>query len=156
MEIKTLKTLPLEYKEQLLKLWNTEYPKHLAFNNLAGFDTYLEPLENKNHFLLVDEQNIINGWLFTFLKEGEVWFGMIVKTEIQGQGYGSELLQLVKQNTTCLNGWVIDHSNDLKENGEAYVSPIPFYLKNDFIILKDLRLNYKKLIAVKIKWAIHK
>ncbi|MCB0473527.1 MAG: hypothetical protein KDC56_10755, partial [Flavobacteriaceae bacterium] len=57
-----------------------------------------------------------------------------------------------KEKETELNGWVIDHDNDYKINGELYKSPLNFYLKNGFQKSSDRRLELEKISAVKIKW----
>jgi hypothetical protein len=50
-------------------------------------------------------------------------------------------------------GWVIDHNDDLKANGEAYQTPMPFYLKQGFEILNDIRIDNEMIKAVLIKWS---
>ncbi|MCK9481611.1 MAG: hypothetical protein M0R38_07620 [Bacteroidia bacterium] len=42
-------------KEEILKLWNNEYPEKLAYNSIADFENYLNKLTKQNHYLLVDE-----------------------------------------------------------------------------------------------------
>lgn len=63
------------------------------------------------------------------------------------------LLDKVKEFENELNGWVMDHENDLKASGDIYLSPIRFYLKNDFEILNEIRLETEIMSAVKIKWS---
>ncbi len=77
---------------------------------------------------------------------------MILDSAIQGKGYGSELVNLAKTENSQLNGWVIDHDLDQKVNGEPYSSPIQFYMKNDFKIAVDSRLENDKISAVQISW----
>ena len=62
------------------------------------------------------------------------------------------MLDEIKNNEPVLNGWVIDHNNDKKKNGQQYISPLKFYEKCGFGILSDVRLELDKISAVKIKW----
>jgi len=61
-------------------------------------------------------------------------------------------LNKLKSENDILNGWVIDHKNDVKINGELYQSPLLFYEKNDFQIFPEYRLEIPILSAVKITW----
>ncbi len=38
-------------KEEILKIWNYEYPSSLAHNTLEDFETYLDELKNSKHFV---------------------------------------------------------------------------------------------------------
>ena len=71
---------------------------------------------------------------------------------MSGKGFGTQLLNLGKEKESVLNGWVIDHDKDKKRNGENYISPLNFYLKNGFEVFPDNRLELEKLSAVKIRW----
>lgn len=151
MKITTTNCLDLKQKRQILQLWNNEYPEKLAYKNLEGFENYLEKLHNVNHFLLTDNEKI-HGWAITFMRDSEIWFAIILSGNIHGEGWGTKMLNELKQNKTELNGWVIDHNNDKKINGEFYKSPLEFYLKNEFKLLSDIRLELEIMSAVKIKW----
>lgn len=151
MKIITNNRLDLEQKRQILQLWNNEYPEKLAYKNLEGFENYLEKLHNVNHFLLTDNEEI-HGWAITFMRDSEIWFAIILSGNIHGEGWGTKMLNELKRNKTELNGWVIDHNNDKKINGEFYKSPLEFYLKNEFKVLSDVRLELEIMSAVKIKW----
>lgn len=151
MKIITNNRLDLEQKRQILQLWNNEYPEKLAYKNLEGFENYLEKLHNVNHFLLTDNEEI-HGWAITFMRDSEIWFAIILSGNIHGEGWGTKMLNELKQNKTELNGWVIDHNNDKKINGKFYKSPLEFYLKNEFKVLSDIRLELEMMSAVKIKW----
>lgn len=63
------------------------------------------------------------------------------------------LISLLKQNLNEFYGWVIDHDNDQKYNGEKYLSPLSFYQKLGFEILIDERIDNEVLKAVKIKYS---
>jgi len=139
-------------KHAVFELWNQEYPKDLSYATMGELDYYIAGLENLHHTLVKDEQNNTLGWYITFKRENEVWFAMILDTSIQGKGIGSNLLEKAKKLNKTLNGWVIDSAEYLKNEGHKYSSPLGFYLKNDFNILKETRLELPKISAVKIIW----
>ncbi len=144
--------LTTEQKEHIFRLWNQEYPGKLKYQDLSGFENYLNELTDQKHFLLTDDANKISGWSFSFIRHNEKWFAMILDKKIHRLGYGTMLLDKLKEQEIKLNGWVIDHDMDKKENGERYVSPLDFYLKNGFVVLPDIRLELTKISAVKIQW----
>lgn len=139
-------------KQQVLDLWNNEYPANLSYRNLAAFDNYLQNLTKLKHFLLTSDIDLILGWALTFERDGEKWFAIILSEKIKGKGYGRKMVDELKQIEPILNGWVIDHNNDKKLNGLTYVSPLKFYEKCGFDVQTDIRLELDKISAVKIKW----
>lgn len=139
-------------KQQVFDLWNNEYPEKLSFNDLTEFDNYLHKQENLKHFLLVNEIDLILGWALTFDRENEKWFAIILSETIKGKGWGRKMLEAIKQAEPTLNGWVIDHNNDKKKNGQPYISPLKFYEKSGFGILSEVRLELDTISAVKINW----
>ncbi|WP_317899931.1 GNAT family N-acetyltransferase [Aurantibacillus circumpalustris] len=139
-------------KSQVLNLWNAEYPEKLSYKSSEEFDDYMKNLTSLKHLLLTDKENLILGWAFSFERENEKWFAIILSEKIKGQGFGRKMLDKLKQSENVLNGWVIDHNNDKKKNGEAYLSPLKFYEKCGFEILTKERLEVEKISAVKIKW----
>ncbi|MDQ8143144.1 GNAT family N-acetyltransferase [Chryseobacterium sp. CFS15] len=152
MKITTTHQLNQVQKEQVLQLWNNEYPEKLTYKNMAGFESYLEKLNEVKHFLLANNDEKIQGWAITFKRENETWFAIILSENLHGKDWGTKVLNELKQNKKALNGWVIDHSDDKKRNGSFYKSPLEFYLKNGFEVLSDTRLELKIMSAVKIKW----
>ena len=152
MELIRTTELSKVWKAEILELWNKEYPEKLIYKSLLDFENYLEILTNQSHILMIDENQNIKGWYFDFIRDGEKWFAILLDSKIQGQGFGTQLLNLAKEGASELNAWVIDHDNDLKQNGEFYKSPLPFYLKNGFEKLSGIRLELDKLSAVKIRW----
>ncbi|AZB28061.1 GNAT family N-acetyltransferase [Chryseobacterium balustinum] len=152
MKITNTHQLNQEQKEQILQLWNNEYPEKLAYKSIGGFENYLEKLNEVNHFLLMNDDKKIQGWAITFERESETWFAIILSENLHGKGWGTKVLNELKQNKKELNGWVIDNSNDKKLNGNFYKSPLEFYLKNEFEVLSDTRLELEIMSAVKIKW----
>ena len=152
MRILRKEILSEEEKEVLRELWNNEYPARLHLKTSEDFELYLNGLSNTKHYLLLDESNEIIGWTFTFLREGEDWFAIILNSKIQGRGNGSLLINEIKNRNNSLNGWVVDHENEIKENGDFYKSPMPFYIKNGFRIIAETRIENEKMSAVKINW----
>ena len=143
-------------KQQVLDLWNNEYPVNLSYKNLTEFDNYLQNLTKLNHFLLTIDTDVILGWDLTFDRDCEKWFAIILSEKIKGKGYGRKMVDELKQVEPILNGWVIDHNNDKKINGLTYFSPLKFYEKCGFEIQTDNRLELDKISAVKIKWVKEK
>ncbi|MCV9932333.1 GNAT family N-acetyltransferase [Flavobacterium sp. LS1R47] len=152
MKIVQVEFLSLEQKETLLQLWNNEYPKNLNHDTIHDFDLYLNSLSNVKHHFLIDDENIIRGWAFAFLRDNEDWFAIIIDNQIQGRGKGSLLIEELKKNKNNLNGWVIDHDNEIKNNKMPYKSPLAFYVKNGFTICAENRIENEKISAVKINW----
>lgn len=138
-------------KEQIVKLWNAEYPLGLAYESMAGFDEYLSKTGNPLHYLIEENYQLI-GWMATFERENERWFSIILDSRHQNKGLGRLLLNEAKKEVKALNGWVLDHNSAKKLNGDFYLSPLDFYLKNDFNVIDDIRLETEKISAVKIQW----
>lgn len=155
MKIHQTKTLSSDQKEAVLHIWNEEYAEKLV-KTMEEFETYLHKLGEVQHFLMFDEADALFGWAVTFNREGERWFAIILDGKVQGKGHGTQLLNALKESEPVLNGWVTDHDRDIRRNGQTYRSPMGFYLKNDFEVLEDVRLETEELSAVKIKWAKQK
>jgi len=151
MKIITTSELTKAQKETIIFLWNREYPQKINITK-EGFDEYLDLTSGHQHFLMLDDANEIIGWAYTFDREGERWFSIIINSLYHGLGLGRMFLNHLKENETRLNGWVIDHPDEIKKNGEAYVSPLPFYIKNGFTVIPGIRFETEKMSAVKIVW----
>ncbi|PHN07648.1 GNAT family N-acetyltransferase [Flavilitoribacter nigricans] len=152
MKIISTTALQPEQKADILQLWNAEYPVQLAYSGQQELENYLQKLADLHHFLLVDEEERVRGWLATFERDQDRWFVMIVGYQHQGKGFGTQLLQQAKEREDVLNGWVTDHERDVKKDGTPYPSPILFYQKNGFTVLPHIRLENEKLSTVKICW----
>lgn len=152
MKIVQKRVLSIEEKVSLMQLWNAEYPVKLNLKTIEDFELYLNGLSETKHYLLLNDSDLIQGWVFTFLREEENWFAIILNSNIHGKGIGPLLMNEIKMNTTSLNGWVIDQENEIKHNETFYKSPLQFYIKNDFIICSEIRIENEKLSAVKINW----
>lgn len=151
-KIITSPELNKQTKQQVLDLWNNEYPEKLTYNSLIEFNQYLKNLHNIKHYLLTDQIGLISGWALTFEREQEKWFAIILNEKIQRKGLGQKLIEILKQEESILNAWVIDHNNDKKKNGHNYVSPLKFYEKCGFKIQSESRLELDIISAVKITW----
>ena len=101
---------------------------------------------------MINDVNEILGWSFTFNRDKDNWFAIILNSKIHKQGFGSVLLNKLKENNSVLNGWATDHQNDIKKNKEPYISPIEFYTKNGFLVNSEIRIENENLSAVKIRW----
>jgi len=151
MKIIKSTTLTKPQKEAICFLWNREYPRQLMMSQ-DEFDTYLEKLQAPNHFLVLDDVNEVVGWACTFDRDEDRWFLILINSLYQRLGIGRMVLRLLKEKETRLNGWVIDHPHDVKQNGEAYESPLRFYVKNGFDVMPEIRYTNDKIAAVKIEW----
>ncbi|MCD6010341.1 MAG: hypothetical protein K0Q79_203 [Flavipsychrobacter sp.] len=152
MYINTFTELTSEQKRSILDLWNREYPEQIRYATLTEFDTYLDNLKEKKHYLLAGNNGEVQGWGFQFMRDMEQWFAIIVDSKVQRRGYGTLFLDEMKKNNTVLNGWVADHNNYRKQDGSVYISPLHFYIKNGFSVKHDIRIETEKLSAVKIVW----
>lgn len=138
-------------KKAVLDLWNKEYPDRLAYKNLDAFDGFLLKMGRPKHNLLLDGNKLV-GWIATFDREGERWFSVIVDSSQQGKGIGKKLIELVKAEEEHLCGWVVDHEDYKKTNGEPYNSPITFYEKMGFEVVQEERYKGDRLSAAKVYW----
>ena len=152
--LRIIETTNLDEKTKgwLLDLWNSEYPENLSYRDLAAFNEYLKGLNDVRHLLVMYDKNVIGGWAFSFDRDGESWFAILLSQNLQGRGVGRKILDQLKQTESELNGWVIDHDTDKKIDGSVYNSPLGFYQKCNFEIMKTQRLELDKISAVKIKW----
>lgn len=145
-------TLSPSEKNQLFLLWNKEYPESLSYRDMTEFDSYMNHLNQLKHLLLHDDQDHIMGWAFSFDRENERWFALILSEKCQKKGLGKQMLEQIKSTEKELNGWVIDHNMAVKPDGSTYESPLGFYQKCGFKIVEEQRLELDKISAAKIKW----
>lgn len=147
MQLINTATLSDNQIQQINVLWNQEYPKNL----INRFSILLGDATNYQHFLLENEAQQVLGWAVLFDKENETRFSIIVGEASKRMGLGSRLMDALKQACPCFYGWVIDHDNDIKSDDSIYRSPLTFYLKHDFEVLSDQRLDTPIIKAVKVK-----
>ena len=138
--------------EEVFNLWNNEYPSKMEYFHVVQLDVYLDEIENPYHLLLYNRKGNVLGWAFSFDRDGERWFAILIDHSIQRQGYGRSLLNQLKMHEPILNGWVVDRNRYKKTNGEPYLSPLKFYKKCGFEVLSDQRLELEIISAVKIRW----
>ncbi len=152
MKILKTKELTSLQSEQINQLWNDEYPLKLK----NRFSILLDDTESHNHYLIEDSEKNVIAWAVDFKKENQIRFSIIVSSIHKGSGLGGLLINKLKEENKEFYGWVIDHNNDLKSNGENYKSPMPFYMKYGFEILTDIRIDSEMITAVLIKWTSNK
>lgn len=131
------------------QLWNEVYPIKLK----NRFKLLLKGIEEYNHHVLLNESNEVIGWAVAFLRDDEIWFSILVSAANQKKGFGKMLINSLKCSSKKLCGWVIDHNNDLKQDGSIYYTPIQFYLNNGFTITEE-RIETDIISAVKIKFEV--
>lgn len=148
MRINKTKILTNKQKEQINALWNDEYPAKLK----DRFSILLDGADWYNHYIIEDLNTNVIAWAVDFEKEKQVRFSIIVSSIHKGKGLGGMLIEKLKAENQEFYGWVIDHNDDLKLNGEQYKTPMPFYLKHSFEILNDKRIDTEMISAVLIKW----
>jgi len=143
--IKT-KDLSSSQSEQIDRAWNDEYP--IKLNNRFGL--LLNDAKSHVHYIIEKEKQEVIAWGVMFEKEDELRFSILVLSKYKGQGMGKLLIDAFKNDYPIFYGWVIDHDNDVKANGEKYVSPLPFYLKQGFNILNEQRIDTEMISAVMV------
>ena len=97
MNITLQKFLTEQQTKSVYQLWNAEYPLRLKYDHIDEFTAYLDKLENKNHFLLNDEDGKLQGWCATFVRDNEKWFAIILNSSIQGKNFGTLMLNELKK-----------------------------------------------------------
>lgn len=155
MEVLKVKHLSNSQKLSLMHLWNQEYPASLFLPQLADFEHYLSSIELATHYLVIQNEKVV-GWFVDFIRDGEIWFAMIIDRNQQHKGIGTSLLNQAKSRHQKLLGWVIDQDNQIRTDNSIYPSPIQFYIKNEFIVSEEIRLETPKLSAVNIQWTSRK
>jgi len=152
MKILEQNSLDSAQKLRVVEMWNAEYPAKIAYADVSGFDEYLNQFKTKRHFLAFDENGEIAGWALIFDRDDAFWFAIIIDEKAQGKGLGKKLIETLKKAEKCLFGWVIEHDNNLKLNGEKYRSPLGFYRKLGFRIHSTEKLLKQGISGVKIEW----
>ncbi len=138
-------------KDEILLLWNAEYPISFRYANRKAFEDYLNNLTDQRHLLIKDELGKVQGWYFDFIRDNDRWFVIILDETLHGKGFGSKLLKVARQTRSTLNGWVLTGQYK-KHSGEDYKSPLMFYQKNGFRILKDVKVETDQFSTIKISW----
>lgn len=149
MRITKTKIISQLQTEQINALWDIEFPEKLN----GRYPLLLEEATSFDHYIIEDDAQKIIAWAVIFEKDQQIRFSLIVAANQQQKGLGGLLIERLKSDNQEFYGWVIDHNDDLKTNGEHYLSPLPFYLKHGFEILNDQRIDSPMIKAVLIKWA---
>lgn len=152
MQVSITTTLEQSQKQAIVRLWNAEYPRQLAYKDMEGFNAYLEKLGDPIHYVASDYKGKLLGWLCVFDRDGEHWLVILVDTTVQRQGIGTQLLSMAKQGASVINGWVTDQDNNIKADGTHYKSPLEFYRKQGFTVLEDVRMETGTVSLVKVRW----
>ena len=152
MRIIRRKNLTISQKQDVFELWNKEYPKNLQYKQISEFDDYLDKHKDQKHILLIDENDKVKGWYSDFIRNNERWFLTILSSEIQGRKFGTQIIQVAKEENKELNGWVIKADNYIKADGQPYQAPIEFYRKNGFQILDQIQLHTNQISTIKVQW----
>jgi GNAT superfamily N-acetyltransferase len=147
MQFTRTKTLSETQFQQIDTLWNSSYPVPLK----DRFGILLDGCSDYNHYVLEDELGRVAGWAVNFVISGENRFSIIVHPGYKGKGLGKQLIQRLRADHDELYGWVIDHNNDIKEDGTPYISPLPFYEQLGCTVLMDQRLDTELIKAVKVR-----
>ncbi|NRF40688.1 GNAT family N-acetyltransferase [Pedobacter foliorum] len=147
IRIEISKNLTEDQTNQIDHLWNQLYPIKLK----NRFKLLLKDIKEYNHHILFNESDEVIGWAVAFLRDEEIWFSILVHASNQNKGYGKMLIDSLKQNSEKLCGWVIDHNNDLRQDGSTYYTPMQFYQKNGFIVTEE-RIETDIISAVKIRF----
>lgn len=148
MPITKTKILSQIQNEQINALWDSEFPKKLN----GRYPLLLKDATSFDHYIIEDDAQKIIAWGGVFEKDQQIRFSLIVAANQQRNGLGGLLIERLKTDYQEFYGWVIDHNDDLKTNGEHYLSPLPFYHKHGFEILNDQRIDSPMIKAVLIKW----
>jgi GNAT superfamily N-acetyltransferase len=143
--------LTASQKAELLKLWNSEFPRQIAHQHLESLEHYLSKLNNIQH-LLIEENDRLLAWFACFEREGEVWFIIIVSRQAQGLGLGRSLMQEAMHHYNSLNGWIVNHEEYTRQDNKQYPSPARFYQKLGFRVLPDITLEKGGIVSTKIVW----
>lgn len=149
MEIQKNVQLSPTQISQLSELWNQEYPTNLN----DRFGVLLDESSNLRHYIITNSNGDIDAWAILFEKDDETRFSIIVNKEHQGRGLGKALIRALQEDCNAFYGWVIDHNNDLKADGSNYLSPLEFYTKIGFKVLKDVRIDTEMIHCVKVYWS---
>jgi GNAT superfamily N-acetyltransferase len=142
------KVLTQQQAMQIDMLWNALYSVKLK----DRFSLLLQGVDNFMHYMIEDEAGNVQAWAVYFEKEDKIRFSILVSKAAQGKGLGRQLIDALKADLPEFYGWVTDHNNDLLSDGSTYISPLPFYLKQGFKVLDNVRLDTEMIQAVMIHW----
>lgn len=93
MRIEIIKNLTADQIKEIDLLWNEGYPVKLK----NRFGMLLDGISEYEHHLLLNELNKVIGWAVAFLRNGEIWFSIIISSANQNKGYGKILIESLKK-----------------------------------------------------------
>ena len=152
MKIIGTRKLDENQKRTIISLWNQEFPEKVSLSGLKDFNDYLQELSDRHHLILIDHKGSLQGWLMHFIRDDERFFTMVLNSSVQGNGWGSTLLDKAKETNSELNGWIVGSNSELRQDGEPYTSPIGFYKKNGFDVDQNTKTTLKGINVIKIAW----
>lgn len=144
-------TLSPTQKQDLLSMWNSEFPASISFQDETQLEQYLSKLKNKTYYT-IDNQGSMTAWLCTLEREGVPWFIIIVKKNAQGKGHGKCLIERAMQNNNILRGWIVAHNDYHRSDGSSYPTPSQFYTKLGFIIQPEITITKGGITSTRIEW----
>lgn len=136
--------------DEIISIWNKVYPVQMIYSSVQQFEDYLNQFSDKHHHCIYENDTLV-AWAVDFIRDDERWFVMLVDDTHQGSGLGEKLISSLQEKNDELNGWVVDHNRYRRSNGESFISPLRFYLKNMFRLQID-RMETSHLSLVKVKW----
>ena len=142
---------PEQFLPQLRALWNDNYPISLFLPTIKDLSDYLDRLINPTHYTIEEDGKLL-AWHAIFDRNDERWFIMIIHQSYQRKGLGRSLLENSKKVENQLAGWVIESDEYIKHDNSRYISPLNFYLKNNFDVDKTFRLQKNGIETVKVFW----
>ncbi|NNP73037.1 GNAT family acetyltransferase [Acinetobacter defluvii] len=103
-------------------------------------DIYLPMAENH----VIEQNGVVKGFV-SLLKEAHYLATLFVAPESQGQGFGSQLLQFLQQQSTELNLQVYT----------ANTNAVQFYQKHAFQIVRESRDVHTEQPQFDMYWSVH-
>jgi GNAT superfamily N-acetyltransferase len=95
---------------QINQLWNDEFPVKLK----GRFGILLDGVSNFEHYYIAEKNDAVIAWAVIFEKDNELRFSLIVHSSHKGKGFGTALVNKLKENHSHFYGWVIDHNQNLR------------------------------------------
>ena len=138
-------------REELRAIWNLVYPQGIAQRTIEDTNTFLDSKDNRSHYLVLENGKLI-GWSFTFARDGQNWFSILVHPNYQQKGIGKALVKCMQANNDELCGWMVDKKGYKTLAGKRYYIPLDFYKALDFFVIENCRFDSDLLCSVKIEW----
>ena len=140
-------------------MFNAEYPTIIKRATLDYCKERLLNTENPVRIFtarsIQSEGSKLIGLIVVRQKDGaeEVpWISMVIHRDYQRKGIGSTLLEKAKQYYDTLHGWCTPADGYEREDGSVYPSPLNFYKKHGFKIVKENVNDVEGLDLVEIAW----